>query len=48
MAQSTTPKLDGGSPFPEFFLHLLDDSRTTVKAALSGSWSVLLFYRGHW
>ena len=48
MAQSITRKLDAGSAFPEIRLNLLDNGATTVKAALAGSWSVALFYRGHW
>lgn len=48
MAQSLTRKLDAGMPFPDFPVHVLDSPATTVKAALGGSWSVLLFYRGHW
>ena len=48
MAQSLTRKLDAGDVFPDFPLQLLDKPPTTVKAALAGSWSVLLLYRGHW
>jgi len=48
MAQSMTRKLDAGSPFPEISVSLLDNGVTSVRTALSGSWSVLLFYRGHW
>lgn len=48
MAQSSARKLDSGNPFPDFAINLLGASATTAKAALSGGWSVLLLYRGHW
>lgn len=48
MAHSLTRKLDSGDAFPEFTVHLLDGSPTTIKDALSGGWSVLLLYRGQW
>jgi hypothetical protein len=48
MAQTETRKLDAGDPFPEFTLDVLDTGRIPAKAALGGSWSVLLLYRGHW
>lgn len=48
MAQCMSRKLDAGDPFPDFAINLPGASPTTVKAALSGAWSVLLIYRGHW
>ena len=48
MAQGATRKLDAGDPFPDFELGILGSRPTTVKAALGGSWSVLLLYRGYW
>jgi peroxiredoxin len=48
MAQSLTRKLDAGMPFPDFTVQALDASPASIKATLGGSWSVLLFYRGHW
>jgi peroxiredoxin len=48
MAQNDTRKLDAGDPFPDFPVHLVDESSTTIMSALGGSWSVLLLYRGHW
>ena len=48
MAQSLTRKLDVGSVFPHFPLQILDKPPGTATAALAGSWSVLLLYRGHW
>ncbi len=39
---------DAGNVFPDFPLQILDKPPTTAKAALAGSWSVLLLYRGHW
>ena len=48
MAQNETSKLDSGSPFPDFEIHLLDRPATTIRQALEGSWSVVLLYRGHW
>lgn len=48
MAQNDVRKLDSGDAFPEMEIDLLDRESITVKAALGGSWSVLLFYRGYW
>lgn len=48
MAQSTTTKLDSGMLFPDIAIHVVDGAPTSIKAALRGSWSILLFYRGHW
>ncbi len=48
MAHSLTRKLDAGDAFPEFSIDMLDGASTTIKSALSGSWSVLLIYRGEW
>ncbi len=48
MAQSQSRKLDAGDFFPDFPIHLPGASPTTVKAVLSGKWSVVLIYRGHW
>ena len=48
MAQTETSKLDSGSPFPDFGVHLLDGAATTIRQALERSWAVLLLYRGHW
>lgn len=48
MAQAATRKLDAGDPFPDLHVKILDSADTTVRSELGGSWSVLLFYRGHW
>ena len=48
MARTQTRKLDSGDAFPDFRVSVLDNAETSIRSQLSGSWSVLLFYRGHW
>jgi hypothetical protein len=48
MAQNLTRKLDAGTPFPDFAVHVLDSAPASIKEVLAGSWSILLLYRGHW
>lgn len=40
--------IDDGSPFPQVAAKDLDGGDTTVNALAEGSWTTVLFYRGHW
>ena len=40
--------LDNGTPLPAIQATNLDGQRVSLDATTSGSWSVVLFYRGHW
>ncbi len=48
MAHFGTNKLDRGDPFPEIELFLTDEKRLRVPGDITGNWSVILVYRGHW
>jgi hypothetical protein len=37
-----------GDRFPKLHVHILPEGELEVPTALSGSVSVLVFYRGHW
>jgi hypothetical protein len=40
--------LDNGASLPEIGALTLEGEKVTVGALAAGSWSVVLFYRGHW
>lgn len=41
-------KLDAGDSFPEMTLNLVDGGTLQLPADLKSSYSIVLFYRGHW
>lgn len=43
-----TQKLNTGDRFPSLVLNLVGGGTLTVPADLNATYSVLLFYRGHW
>ncbi|MGI9614250.1 MAG: hypothetical protein ACR2QO_15170 [Acidimicrobiales bacterium] len=40
--------LDNGQPLPPIAATDLEGNAVTVDELVAGSWSVVLFYRGHW
>lgn len=40
--------LENGSQLPSIAARNLDGDAVELAAATSGTWSVILFYRGHW
>ncbi len=48
MAQLDTHRLDTGDTFPGLTFNLLDGNRVTLPEYGSGSWRILLVYRGNW
>lgn len=40
--------LDNGQQLPSISAKNLDGEPVTVAELIAGSWSVVLFYRGHW
>lgn len=41
-------KLQNGDRFPSLTADRLDGTTMTLPDDLAGSWSLVLFYRGHW
>ena len=41
-------KLDGGAQFPAMTLQLVGGDSLVLPDQLDASYTVLLFYRGHW
>lgn len=48
MAQTTSPKLDGGDQFPSMSMKLVDGDIFKFPEDLSAPFSILLIYRGKW
>ncbi len=48
MAQTATPKLDMGDPFPPMTISLLDGTHLALPADLNTDFTVVLGYRGKW
>ncbi|MFP3982139.1 MAG: hypothetical protein ACLFV2_00410 [Desulfurivibrionaceae bacterium] len=48
MARSNDPLLDTGERLPELRLQTVKHGEKQLPEALSGGYSVLLIYRGHW
>lgn len=40
--------LDNGAALPEIAAKTREGEATTINALIADSWSVVLFYRGHW
>ena len=40
--------LDNGDSFPALAARDLEGEAVTLNEFIEGSWSVVLFYRGHW
>jgi hypothetical protein len=40
--------LKNGASLPEIEARTLEGEQVTVGGLAAGSWSVVLFYRGHW
>lgn len=41
-------RLENGDRFPELAAPSVGDGEMTLPGDLDGSWSALVFYRGHW
>ena len=41
-------QLNTGDLFPEYLVKFVDGRTLRIPQELSGEYSVLLFYRGHW
>ena len=41
-------QLNYGDPFPQYLVQTVDGRTLHVPGDLSGEYSVLIFYRGHW
>ena len=48
MAQTKTPKLDVGDPFPAMSISLIDGSTLELPGGLNEDFTILLGYRGKW
>ena len=48
MAQEDVRKLDTGDPFPAMEFVTVRGSNIMLPENVSGVWTILLFYRGHW
>jgi hypothetical protein len=48
MARANGVILDTGSGFPQIEFATVADERVLLPRDVTGRWSVLLFYRGHW
>lgn len=48
MAVTMTGKLDIGAAFPRLSLMLAGGGEIVVPDDLNSSYTILLFYRGHW
>ncbi len=48
MSRSNCKILDTGDKFPKLDLSLVTGEMMSVPDDFVGSWSILLFYRGHW
>ena len=48
MAQANVKMLDSRDHFPEMKLNLVDGTSLALPQQESGTWSVLLVYRGLW
>ena len=40
--------LENGTPLPAISARDLDGNEVALSDATAGSWSVVIFYRGHW
>lgn len=43
-----TTRLENGARFPSLTASVVDDDEMTLPDDLQGSWSLIVFYRGHW
>lgn len=41
-------RLENGDVFPTLTAPSVDDGEMTLPEELEGSWSAIVFYRGHW
>jgi hypothetical protein len=48
VATKGVPVLTNGEPLPPISARDLDGNDVTVSELTNGSWSAVLFYRGHW
>lgn len=48
MAQTSSPKLDGGDQFPPMSIPMADGSTFALPDDLSAAYTILLIYRGKW
>lgn len=48
MAQTSAPKLDGGDPFPQMTIAMVDGSSLKIPADLRADYTIFLGYRGKW
>ncbi len=48
MAQTNSPKLDGGDQFPPMTIALADGGALSFPDGLAAPYTLLLVYRGKW
>ena len=48
MAQTSTPKLDGGDPFPAMTIQIADGDPINLPDDLTSDYTIFLGYRGKW
>jgi hypothetical protein len=41
-------RLENGDRLPSFTAPTVGDSKMTIPEGVEGSWSLIVFYRGHW